>query len=468
MIVKNESKIIERLLESVLSIIDTYCICDTGSTDDTVEIIRNFMTKSGKNGEVYTEPFKNFGYNRDHALKRADKWGDYVLLLDADMKLVIDPAFDKTKLTADGYSILQKNPSIQYYNTRIVKTRIGVRCVCPTHEYYDFPSGAHTERLSTLWINDIGDGGCKTNKFERDVRLLLQGIIDEPENPRYYFYLANSYRDLGKPEQAILNYKKRVELGGWVEEVFMSCKEIGNQYRKLKDDVNAVYWWLEAYNRHPKRAESLYQLVKYYRESGKQQIGQAICNLARSIPYPKDDVLFIEPAVYEYLLYYEHSILTYYTDRNNIDHVKYLDLIGRKYDFPNVIKNYKYYVKTLKSIGEIVCDTSDTSVLVNKLDVNGTPPSYFWSVTPKVMTSHAGDNWYVCAIEFGDLNYHMIVVVDSETKIMKKHSILFRIEGQPKENCRNIKVTNGELVFTTDTLSLSVSVDKFNDFFVKS
>ena len=43
MIVKNEGKIIERLLTSVLPIVDTYCICDTGSTDNTKEIIKNFF-----------------------------------------------------------------------------------------------------------------------------------------------------------------------------------------------------------------------------------------------------------------------------------------------------------------------------------------------------------------------------------------------------------------------------------------
>jgi glycosyltransferase involved in cell wall biosynthesis len=36
MIVKNESKIITRMLDTVLPIIDAYCICDTGSTDNTV------------------------------------------------------------------------------------------------------------------------------------------------------------------------------------------------------------------------------------------------------------------------------------------------------------------------------------------------------------------------------------------------------------------------------------------------
>ena len=43
MIVKNESKIITRLFDSVLSIIDCYCICDTGSTDNTVKIIENYL-----------------------------------------------------------------------------------------------------------------------------------------------------------------------------------------------------------------------------------------------------------------------------------------------------------------------------------------------------------------------------------------------------------------------------------------
>jgi glycosyltransferase involved in cell wall biosynthesis len=45
MIVKNESKIITRLFDSVISIIDCYCICDTGSTDDTINIIQNYFEK---------------------------------------------------------------------------------------------------------------------------------------------------------------------------------------------------------------------------------------------------------------------------------------------------------------------------------------------------------------------------------------------------------------------------------------
>ena len=64
MIVKNESRIISRLLESVADVIDTYCICDTGSTDNTIDIIKTFFDKKGIPGKIIRELFVDFAYNR--------------------------------------------------------------------------------------------------------------------------------------------------------------------------------------------------------------------------------------------------------------------------------------------------------------------------------------------------------------------------------------------------------------------
>ena len=58
--------------------------------------------------------------------------------------------------------------------------------------------------------------GCKEDKFERDIRLLTKGIEEEPNNGRYYFYLAQSYKDTNKYELAIENYKKRIEKRIWM------------------------------------------------------------------------------------------------------------------------------------------------------------------------------------------------------------------------------------------------------------
>ena len=90
MIVKNESKIITRLFDSVVTIIDSYCICDTGSTDDTVQIIRDYFSKKNIPGLIIFEPFKHFCHNRNFALHSALGLSDYILVMDADMTLEIN------------------------------------------------------------------------------------------------------------------------------------------------------------------------------------------------------------------------------------------------------------------------------------------------------------------------------------------------------------------------------------------
>ena len=83
MIVKNESRIITRLLSSVAPLLDGYCICDTGSTDNTIEIIETFFRERNIPGKVIQEPFRDFGYNRTYALKACESMTDmdYVLLM---------------------------------------------------------------------------------------------------------------------------------------------------------------------------------------------------------------------------------------------------------------------------------------------------------------------------------------------------------------------------------------------------
>ena len=91
MIVKNESKIIERCLKSVYHLIDTWCIVDTGSTDGTQDIIKEFL--KDKPGELIERPWVNFGHNRNEALSLARRWGEWILLTDADMILVVGYLF---------------------------------------------------------------------------------------------------------------------------------------------------------------------------------------------------------------------------------------------------------------------------------------------------------------------------------------------------------------------------------------
>ena len=82
MIVKNESHIIEQTLNNIVNNIkiDYWVISDTGSTDNTKEIIQNFFNKKSINGELHCDKWRDFGYNRTRALQHAYNKTDYLLI----------------------------------------------------------------------------------------------------------------------------------------------------------------------------------------------------------------------------------------------------------------------------------------------------------------------------------------------------------------------------------------------------
>jgi glycosyltransferase involved in cell wall biosynthesis len=361
MIVKNESKIIRRLIESVVDVIDCYCICDTGSTDNTVEIIETFFAEKGVPGKIPKEPFRDFGYNRSYALKQCETMdADYILLLDADMIFElgrgVSPVDFKRGLTHDVYHMFQGTDAFYYKNSRIVKNRRGMSYWGVTHEYVKSPDGSSYSLIekSRAFINDIGDGGSKADKFERDIRLLKKGLEENPGNDRYTFYLANSYRDHGDKDLAIETYKKRIELGGWFEEVWHSYYNIGKCYKSKGDMVSAIYWWMEGYQFFPKRVENLYEIITHYRQCGKNQLAYMFYTMAlkQMLLNPKPDYLFLQSDVYEYKLDYEFSIIGYYCNVDNYDMTRIcMKVLGCKLTengvARNVLSNYKFYSKKL-------------------------------------------------------------------------------------------------------------------------
>lgn len=393
MIVKNESRIIRRLLDSVISIIDTYCICDTGSTDDTVQIIEDYFKEKGLYGKIVKEPFKDFSYNRNYALQSCIGLSDYVLLLDADMILEIHN-FDKSMLhKGDYFTILQGNEALCYQNIRIVKNDGLFKYLGVTHEYINSPENSVRIELdkSILFIRDISDGGSKHDKFERDIRLLLNGIKEEPNNVRYYFYLANSYHDIGRFGEAIEVYKKRIELGGWNEEVWYSYYRIGLCYKNMNKFSDALYYWLEGYNFYPKRLESLYEIIRKYRIDSKHNLSMEFYKMAKSILDKKENIytyLFVEEPVYLYKIYLEYTIFAYYCGIRNIND-EVIQILNNCYndggELNNLLLNMKFYKHVLdrkilydldnKNItninGEDIDFLSSSSCLIKKPDNDG-------------------------------------------------------------------------------------------------
>jgi glycosyltransferase involved in cell wall biosynthesis len=351
LMIRNEEKILKRCLEAVKDVVDAYCICDTGSTDTSREIAAEFLKTH--DGCLTSELWKDFGHNRTLSFRNAQTYlkktgwdlkDTYGLLLDADMVFV--PAKLKTTaLDHEGYTIVQKAGHLEYPNTRLVRMEYAWSCRGVTHEYWDGPT-KHLP-VDVCYIDDHNDGGCKADKFERDARLLEQGLKDEPENGRYMFYLAQTYNGLGRLKECIAMYKKRIAIGGWEEELWYSHYMIGKSWKELKNIPKFEQWMLMAHERRPSRAEPVYQLAKHFRETSQHHKAYHYTQVGLTIPLTTD-ALFVETDVYTGLFQYEATILMFYIGqcRRGLElSAKYL-LEDRPHQ-DNVYTNIPFYIEPL-------------------------------------------------------------------------------------------------------------------------
>jgi tetratricopeptide (TPR) repeat protein len=360
-ILKNESKIAKRMLAHVLPHVDAVAILDTGSTDNTIDVLTESLEESGKPYQIAQEPFKNFGHNRTISFQKGQElckklgWDPettYGLTIDGDMCLVSTPAFKDYLLKDFGYTLIQSNGAIVYDNSRFFQLSKPWKCVGGTHEYWDY---GQTSRIpkEVMYIDDKNDGQFKSQKYTRDLELLQADIDENPKNARAHYYMGQTLKDLGRFEDAIVMFKKRFELGAWIEESWYALLQIGKCYDHLNKPHEMELWMNKAFEYHPKRAEPLYHLTRYFREKSQHYKAYHYYLKGKDIPYPKDDLLFVEHAVYNGLFPYEATILDcYVTGKSKQDSLA--DLIGYinkgfTHYIDNVWSNLPFYVEPLTS-----------------------------------------------------------------------------------------------------------------------
>lgn len=308
MIVKNEAAVIERALVSVLPLIDTWTIVDTGSTDGTQDVIRRVLT--GLPGTLHERPWVDFGTNRSELMDLAHGTARHLLTIDADMTVRIDGEFgpldDRDYLVTHAGRLAYKTP-------RLLRGDIRWRYVGVTHEYLTSDeAGPIDSVLPDMVIEHHADGGSRADKFTRDRRLLEPVVAADPTDTRAVFYLAQTYADLGETDLAIEGYRRRVALEGWNEERFWSQLRIGDLLA-TDDWTLAVGEYLAAWQLRPTRAEPLYRLARGYRIRGDHALAEFFARAGLDIPFPTDDRLFVEREPYDWGLRFELSIATYWT-----------------------------------------------------------------------------------------------------------------------------------------------------------
>ncbi len=317
MIVKNESAVIRRCLDSVRPFITSWVIVDTGSSDGTQQIVREHLKDLP--GELFERPWRDFGSNRTEAIQLAGRRGDYLLFIDADEVLRPEPRFKLPDLDADAYQLRTVLGGFSYYRTQIVSTTLPWRWVGVLHEHLECDRPFRQERLEGLVDHPSPDGARSADpeKYAKDAKVLEAALADDPTNTRYVFYLAQSHRDAGHYEAAAAGYDQRATMGGWDEEVYVARHEAARM-RELagRPHAEVVEGYLAAYQARPTRAESLCALARIYRVRSEFALAYLFAKEATAIRRPSD-ILFVDDPVYAWRARDERSVAAYYLGKHD-------------------------------------------------------------------------------------------------------------------------------------------------------
>jgi glycosyltransferase involved in cell wall biosynthesis len=315
MIVRDEAGVIERCLASVRPFIDHWVIVDTGSVDDTPARIAKAM--AGIPGQLHHRAWRNFGHNRNEALDLAQNTADYVLFMDADDTLCAPLDTQWPHLCEAAYSLEFRLAEVNYDRVCLASTKLPWQWKGVLHEYLDAGQTVHQPRIPGFWIHEVREGARSSDpkKYEKDALTLEAARLDEPDNSRYVFYLAQSYRDASMPEAALKNYQLRANMGGWDEEVWYAlfeCAKLSQQLAYTHEHIVGAY--LKAYQARPQRAESLTALATYFRHRQEWHNSHLFASQAVQTPLPADR-LFVDMSVYQWRAQDELALAAVYSGR---------------------------------------------------------------------------------------------------------------------------------------------------------
>lgn len=275
MIVRDEEAVLGRCLGSLLDLIDTWTICDTGSTDSTPETVRLTLRSAGLPGRLYRHKWRDFGHNRNLAQQRARGTARWILRADADWTFETAPGFrqwlaEDPDPGADAWMVEVEDAGVSYWLPLLVRGDQDWHWTGATHEYLD-TSGRVTRHVTGLRAVHHADGSSRAVKFERDLELLAPAV--ERGDARATYYTAETLRCLGRNDEAAELYERRATMGGWDEEAWHAQF----QAARLRRSVPAL---VMAWQRRPWRHEPLTEAAR----------------IAASDERAAGDVLFREPA----------------------------------------------------------------------------------------------------------------------------------------------------------------------------
>lgn len=332
MIVKNVENVIIRTLQSCVGIVDKVYISDTGSTDNTINLIKKFFEGTNKL-RLIENPFIDFSINRNKVLDLIEKEENsdcMILALDANdeivngLKLVEYLAENRE---SDAYFIshewLDQGKRLRYKTIRIFKNNPNIRYDgSSVHEFITGINGFAMKLNQTVIPDfyvyqnrdiDLSYFNEHTTKprLERDYELLKKSYMEDPKNMRTIYYLAQTCYAMNKFVEAKRYFAERFFDEILDEEIFQSYLKYAKCCYFLKEpftEIEKYLWKAHQYSTKMQahwekinvlNIEPLMIIASEYFSMGKYQLAHELTIQACNAPVP-DTVLQCDITIYNY------------------------------------------------------------------------------------------------------------------------------------------------------------------------
>jgi len=281
MIVKNEAHQMRKPLDELKGHVEEIIIVDTGSTDDTVKIAKEYTDK------VYQEEWKDdFALARNQALERSTQ--PWVLMLDAD-EYFPKEHLAELKKRIDSYPdnifgvLLPIHNPIEKGKNTVVHWRLTALKNHPRIRYrgeiHETAGDAIVERGGQMVKSDIplmhygyqDPDDVEAKSVKRNYAILLRKVEEEPDNPSFHFYLGKTYlKVMPDYEKARFHLERTVALSNGHESMDLEAKFIlGIVLEKLGELPTSLKLWHEVIRGDPQFPDVYYLMGWIYNREGR-------------------------------------------------------------------------------------------------------------------------------------------------------------------------------------------------------
>jgi len=331
MIVRDEAARLPRLLASLEGVVDACVVCDTGSSDDTVDLVRSWAARLGIPCRVAHHSWRDFASNRNLALEealqsRAEGLHDcgWVMVMDADERFhVSDPAWKASLEPGRSYAVHVRSGGVSVLRPFLLDIR-RTRWVWHGRVHNWVQDGNAENRFDFLTRVRILTGGHDgvdahpsrdpSEKAEADRMALLEELQDSgmtADNAHRHFQLGYCCLLAGRYDEAAECMAALLQEPDVHAEIRYAAGLLAARSRRMSgsSDTQVLAWLGEAARLAPERWEAPRLIAHIHREAGDPDSALAVLPDTH-LPRPTfEGTFWVEHDVYEWRLPYERAFL---------------------------------------------------------------------------------------------------------------------------------------------------------------